>query len=236
LEEFSDLGSGFKIAMQDLDIRGAGNLLGAEQSGFIADIGFETYHKILNEAVSELKEEDFKDIFKEKADKKQTFPEIKFVRDCQIDTDLELLFPESYISGSSERIMIYRELDSIENEEQLIKFKNELEDRFGKMPDESKQLLEIVKVRQKAIELGMEKIILKEQKMMCYFVANPQSPFYQSQLFQNIVKYLQKGKNRSRMQQKNNKLNLTFSDITNVETASFILDEMINEATMNLAS
>ena len=225
LEEFSDLGSGFKIAMQDLDIRGAGNLLGAEQSGFIADIGFETYHRILNEAVQELKQEEFKDIFKEKEDQKQDFPEMKFVEDCQIDTDLELLFPENYIPGSSERVMMYKELDNIENEKQLLDFKNGLEDRFGKMPPESRQLLEIVKLRHKAVELGMEKIILKEQKMICNFISDPEAPFYRSPVFREIVEYVRKGTNKSHMQQKNNKLTLTFSYVPDVETANYIMDE-----------
>jgi transcription-repair coupling factor (superfamily II helicase) len=229
LEEFSDLGSGFKIAMQDLDIRGAGNLLGAEQSGFIADIGFETYHRILNEAVQELKQEEFKDIFRKKENQKQVFPAIKFVEDCQIDTDLELLFPENYIPGSSERIMMYRELDNIENEKQLLEFKNNTEDRFGKLPPESRQLLEIVKLRHKAIELGMEKIILKEQKMICNFITNPESPFYHSPVFRKIVGYVQEGTNKSRMQQKNNKLTLTFSYVPDVETANYIMGEMIEK-------
>jgi transcription-repair coupling factor (superfamily II helicase) len=228
LGEFSDLGSGFKIAMQDLDIRGAGNLLGAEQSGFIADIGFETYQRILNEAVQELKQEEFREIFKGK-EEKDVFPELRFVQDCQIDTDLELLFPESYIPGSGERIMMYRELDNIDDEKHLLQFKNELEDRFGKMPEESRQLLEIVKLRHKALELGIEKIILKEQKMICHFIADPGSPFYQSSIFPKIVKYVQKGTNRSHMQQKNNKLTLTFANVADVETANYIMNEMLTE-------
>ncbi len=230
LEEFSDLGSGFNIAMQDLDIRGAGNMLGAEQSGFIADIGFETYHRILNEAIQELKQEEFQDVFKEKkGDEKQAqaFLNIQFVQDCQIDSDMELLFPESYIPGSSERMLLYRELDNIENEEQLTQFKNGLEDRFGALPAESIELLEVVRLRWKAIELGMEKIILKEGKMICHFISDPKSPFFQSPAFLKIVHFVQKNPQQGRMKEKNQKLNLIFSNIPNVETAGYILGEML---------
>lgn len=231
IEEFSELGSGFNIAMQDLDIRGAGNLLGAEQSGFIADIGFETYHRILNEAVQELKQEEFKGLFKEEDQKQaRAFLNIKFTRDCQIDTDMELLLPESYIPGSAERMSLYRDLDNIENKEQLEKFMKDLEDRFGKLPDETRELLEIVKLRWKAIELGMEKILLKEGKMICYFISDQQSPFYQSQLFMNIVRYVQNGKTKGIMQEKRHKLTFTVRNVTNVETARYILEDMTAEA------
>jgi transcription-repair coupling factor (superfamily II helicase) len=232
IEEFSDLGSGFNIAMQDLDIRGAGNLLGAEQSGFIADIGFETYHRILNEAVQELKQDEFKDIFKDKEDdrkKAQAFLNLKFVQDCQIDTDMELLFPEDYIPGSSERMLLYRELDNIENEEQLEQFRKSLIDRFGQLPPESRELLDVIQLRWKAIKLGMEKIILKEQKMICNFVSDPKSPFFQSPAFVKIVQFVQKGKNKGRMKEKNQKLTLTFPNIPNVETADYLLNEMLKE-------
>ncbi|HKJ80253.1 MAG TPA: TRCF domain-containing protein, partial [Prolixibacteraceae bacterium] len=226
IEEFSDLGSGFNIAMQDLDIRGAGNLLGAEQSGFIADIGFETYHRILNEAIQELRQEDFKDVFKEDDQKqRQAFLNIKFANDCQIDTDMELLFPGDYIPGNSERMLLYRELDNIENEQQLEAFKNGLIDRFGKLPQESRELLEVVQLRWKAIDLGIEKIYLKEKKMICYFVANQKSPFYQSEDFVKIVQYIQKNKN-GRMKEIKNKLTLTFPNIPNVETADYQLNEI----------
>jgi transcription-repair coupling factor (superfamily II helicase) len=234
IEEFSDLGSGFNIAMQDLDIRGAGNLLGAEQSGFIADIGFETYHRILNEAVQELRQEEFKGVFRE-GDQKQAeaFMKINFAQDCQIDTDMELLFPQDYIPGSSERMLLYRELDNIENKQQLDQFRSGLEDRFGELPPETRELLEVVKLRWKAIELGMEKIILKEGKMICYFISDQQSPFYQSALFMKIVQYVQKGKTKGQMRERNHKLTLTFSNVPNVETAGYILEEMIGEVALN---
>ncbi len=227
LEEFSDLGSGFNIAMQDLDIRGAGNMLGAEQSGFIADIGFETYHRILNEAIQELKQEDFKGVFEdENQSQSQAFLNLKFVTDCQIDTDLELLFPENYIPGTSERMLLYRELDNIETEEELKKYREGLIDRFGKLPSESNELLEVVRLRWKAIHLGMEKIILKNKKMICYFVSDQQSPFYQSADFMKIVQYIQRSKTSGKMKEMNHKLTLTFSDVPNVETAGYILEEI----------
>jgi transcription-repair coupling factor (superfamily II helicase) len=244
LEEFSELGSGFNIAMQDLDIRGAGNMLGAEQSGFIADIGFETYHRILNEAIQELKQEEFKGVFEEEGSKQaqaplnaqwrnvspgQAFLNIKFVNDCQIDTDLELLFPNGYIPGTSERMLLYRELDNIENEGQLHQFEDNLVDRFGKLPRESRELLEVVRLRWKAIDLGMEKIILKNKKMICHFVSDQQSPFYQSSDFIQIVRFIQKRKPDGKMKESNQKLTLTFSNVANIETATFILREIIDE-------
>jgi transcription-repair coupling factor (superfamily II helicase) len=228
IEEFSDLGSGFSIAMQDLDIRGAGNMLGAEQSGFIADIGFETYHRILSEAVQELKQEEFKGVFDDIGDQKQTqaFLKLNYVNDCQIDTDLELLFPDDYIKGTSERMLLYRELDNLENEEQLKLFRTVLIDRFGKMPQESHELLEVVQLRWKAIELSIEKIILKNKNMICYFVSDQQSKFYQSAEFLKIVRYIQKSGN-GKLKEMNHKLTLTFPNIFNVETADFILKEII---------
>lgn len=225
IEEFSELGSGFNIAMQDLDIRGAGNLLGAEQSGFIADIGFETYHRILNEAIQELKQTDFKDIFKdEKEDSTQAFLKVNFAGDCQIDTDLELLFPDSYIQSISERMMLYRELDSIENEEELVQFGAGLIDRFGKLPPESEELIEVVRLRRVAISLGMEKIILKNQKMVCHFISDPQSPFYQSPVFGKVLQYVQTHHQSCRMKEANNKLSLTFEKVKSVKKAKEVLD------------
>ena len=227
LEEFSDLGSGFNIAMQDLDIRGAGNLLGAEQSGFIADIGFETYHRILNEAMQELKQEEFKGVFENEAETQaQAFLNTKFVNECLVDTDFELLFPENYIPETSERMLLYRELDNIKTEAELQKYREGLIDRFGKMPPESHELLEVVKLRWKSIQLGMEKITLKNEKMICYFVSNQQSPFYQSDDFLRIVQFIQKNNSSGRMKEINHKLTLTFDNIPNVETAGYILDKI----------
>jgi transcription-repair coupling factor (superfamily II helicase) len=230
IEEFSELGSGFNIAMQDLDIRGAGNLLGAEQSGFIADIGFETYHRILNEAILELKQTEFKDIFKdEKEDSSRAFLNVKFASDCQIDTDLELLFPDKYIQSISERMLLYRELDNIESEEALVQFEAGLIDRFGKLPAQSIELIEVVRLRRIAIDLGMEKIILKNQKMVCHFISDPKSPFYQSATFGTVLKYVQTHVNTCRMKENNNKLTLTFEKIKTVKKAKEVLENMREE-------
>ncbi|MBN2637431.1 MAG: transcription-repair coupling factor [Prolixibacteraceae bacterium] len=227
IEEFSDLGSGFNIAMQDLDIRGAGNMLGAEQSGFIADIGFETYHRILNEAIQELKHDEFKDVFADDEQQDtQAFLNIKFVNDCQIDTDLELLLPDDYVHGTSERMLLYRELDNLENEEQLQLFKKNIIDRFGKMPKETRELIDVVKLRWKAIDLGIEKVILKNGKMICYFVADQKSPFYQSKAFISMVQFVNKSSYNGKMKEQNHKLTLTFPNIQNVEMADYLLKEM----------
>ncbi len=230
IEQFSELGSGFNIAMQDLDIRGAGNMLGAEQSGFIADIGFETYHRILNEAIQELKQEEFSDLFAEQDDNQsQAFFNIKYVNDCVIDTDMELLFPSDYIPGNSERMMLYRELDNIENQEQLEQYTKGLIDRFGTLPAESRELLDVLPLRWKAIDLSMEKIILKEKKMICYFVSDQRSSFYQSERFIKIVQHIQKGKTKGKMKEANGKLTLSFANVPNIETADYILKEIITD-------
>ena len=224
IEEFSDLGSGFNIAMQDLDIRGAGNLLGAEQSGFIADIGFETYHRILSEAILELKQTDYKELFKDqKDDSSQAFLKVNFASDCQIDTDLQLLFPDKYIQSISERMLLYRELDNLETEESLVQFEAGLIDRFGKLPQESIELIEVVRLRWVAIRLGMEKIILKNKKMICHFVSDPQSPFYQSPVFGKVLQYLQTHHQTCRMKEGNNRLSLTFDKVKTVKLAKEVL-------------
>jgi transcription-repair coupling factor (superfamily II helicase) len=186
IEEFSELGSGFQIAMRDLDIRGAGDLLGGEQSGFISDIGFDMYQKILNEAIAELKSSDFKDLFDEEIKKEQ-----KFVSECSIETDLEMLIPDHYINSTAERFSLYNRLDNIENEENLQKFQNELSDRFGKIPHQVKELFNAVRLRWVAKQLGFERIILKNRKLRCYFVENQDSPYYQSSIFQAILSFAQ---------------------------------------------
>ncbi len=185
LEEFSDLGSGFNIAMRDLDIRGAGNLLGGEQSGFIANIGYETYQKILEEAIQELKETEFKDLFKEELEKER-----KFVRDVQVDTDVEMLIPDDYINNIQERLNLYTELDQIETEEKLEAFAEKMKDRFGPIPPEVNELFEGVKLRWVCKILGFERLILKNDKLRCYFIGNPQSPFFETDLFQNMIQYI----------------------------------------------
>jgi transcription-repair coupling factor (superfamily II helicase) len=226
IEEFSDLGSGFNISMQDLDIRGAGNMLGAEQSGFIADIGFETYHRILNEAVQELKSEEFGDLFNDQEqDTSQAFLKIQFVSDCQIDTDLELLFPDSYIPGTAERMMLYRELDNQENEPQLQKFEASLVDRFGKLPAVSADLLNVVRFRWAAIKLGIERIVLKNHKMICYFPTDQRSPYYQSDAFGKILRYVQTHPRKCRMKEEG-KLTLTFEAILTIGEAVGLLKDI----------
>ena len=185
LEEFSDLGSGFNIAMRDLDIRGAGNLLGGEQSGFIANIGYETYQKILEEAIQELKETEFKELFKEELEKDR-----KYVRDVQVDTDVEMLIPDEYVNSIQERLNLYTELDKIETEEKLEAFAKNLQDRFGPIPPEVIELFEGLKLRWICKELGFERLILKNNKLRCYFISNPQSPFFETDLFKNMLQLI----------------------------------------------
>jgi len=229
IEEFSELGSGFNIAMRDLDIRGAGDLLGAEQSGFIADIGYETYHRILNEAIQELKQTEYKELFEEEQqDAGQAFLKSKFISDCQIDTDMELLFPDAYIQSISERMLLYRELDSMETEESLSLFEASLNDRFGKLPPQSIELLEVVRLRWLAIELGIERIILKNRNMICYFIADQKSPFYQSDAFSKVLHFVQHNPGKCRMKESNSKLSLSFEKVISVAKAKTILSGILN--------
>ncbi len=185
IEEFSDLGSGFSIAMRDLDIRGAGNILGGEQSGFITDIGYETYQKILDEAIQELKETDFKELFKE-----DLLKERKFVRDVHLETDIEMLIPDNYVNNIQERLNLYTELDKINNEDELAQFAKRTEDRFGKLPKELRALFEALRLRWLCKELGFERLILKSRKLRCYFVSNEQSPYFESAIFHHILQYV----------------------------------------------
>lgn len=225
IEEFSDLGSGFNIAMRDLDIRGAGDLLGAEQSGFIADIGYDAYHRILNEAIQELKQTEYKNLFEEEGEEaNQAFLNQKFISDCQVDTDMELLFPETYIHSISERMLLYRELDNIDTEENLQAFEAALLDRFGKLPEPSQELLEVVRLRWIAINLGIERIVLKGQKMICYFVSDQQSPFYDSPVFASIVSYVKQHLHSCKMKENGNKLSLTFNKVSNMAKAKAMIE------------
>ena len=185
IEEFSDLGSGFNIAMRDLDIRGAGNLLGGEQSGFISEIGFETYQRILEEAIQELKESDFKELFKEDLEKKQ-----EYVRDVKVETDTEMLIPDEYVSNIQERLNLYTELDKIKTEASLEQFATALQDRFGNIPTQIKELFDGLQVRWICQKLGFEHLSLKNKKLRCYFIGNPQSPFFETGLFANIMKHI----------------------------------------------
>ncbi len=196
LEQFNELGSGFQIAMRDLDIRGAGNLLGGEQSGFITDIGFEMYQKILGEAIRELKDTDFKEVFADERERKRDF-----VSDCTIDTDLEILIPDYYVTNITERLSLYTQLDDLETEEQLNKFALDLCDRFGSIPSQVEDLFTTVKCRRLAIGLGFEKLILKNQQLRMYFISNPDSPYFESATFNHILAYIQNQTNKARLKQ-----------------------------------
>ncbi|WP_343700226.1 transcription-repair coupling factor [Chitinophaga sp.] len=196
LEQHSELGSGFQIAMRDLDIRGAGNLLGGEQSGFIAEIGLDMYQKILDEAIRELKQTDFKDLFKDQLEEKKDY-----ISDCTIDTDLEILIPDSYVESIQERLNLYQELDNITQEARLTEFEQGMEDRFGPVPEPVKDLFTTIRTRWMAIELGFEKMILKEETLRCYFINNPDSPYFESPTFQHILHYIQTRTNNARLKQ-----------------------------------
>ena len=222
--DFSDLGSGFQIAMRDLDIRGAGNLLGGEQSGFINDMGFDTYMKILNEAVEELKEEDwYKDIADENSVTDNSVFSRQFVKETVIDTDLQLLIPESYVSSLTERLLLYRELDNITKEEDLKQYEIGLRDRFGPLPLEAIELINVVRMRWKAMRLGFEKLTLKNKKMLAYFLNKQQSDYFSSPMFQAALMFAQKYPNLCTLKEQNNKLYLTIEDVGSVKRASEVL-------------
>lgn len=214
IEQFSDLGSGFSIAMRDLDIRGAGNLLGGEQSGFITDIGYETYQKILDEALQELKETEFRDLYKIEEDE-----HYNFVQECVIETDLELLIPDDYVNNVTERLVLYRELDDIKDEEHLQKYRLSLIDRFGPMPQSTEALINTIRLRWLAKEIGIEKLILKRGKLICYFISNEKSPFYQSSKFTRVLKYIEKNHRIAKMEEKNGRLQIGYENIANVNGA-----------------
>jgi len=230
IENFSGLGSGIHIAMQDLDIRGAGNMLGAEQSGFIADLGYETYQKILAEAVKELKEDEFADVYAEElqAAGEEKISGEDFVSECQVESDLELLFPNEYIPSSSERMLLYRELDGLELDKDVLEFKLRLEDRFGKVPHEGQELLRIVPLRRLAKRLGAEKIFLKAGRMTLFFVSNPDSPYYQSAAFGKVIGYMGMNPRYCNLREQNGKRSMVVKNVENVETAVSILQEIVS--------
>ncbi len=228
IESFSDLGSGIHIAMQDLDIRGAGNLLGAEQSGFIADLGYETYQKILKEAVTELRTEEFADAMKaDTATDGENDGADDFVADCTVETDLELLLPALYVPQESERISLYRELDSIERELDLRAFRERLQDRFGKIPPETAELLRIPRLRRLARRLGIEKVALKQGAMFLYFVGDNNVAYYQSPMFGRLVRYLQNNASRVRIRQNGERRSFAVAHVPTVEEAVAILEGVL---------
>lgn len=227
IEDFSDLGSGFNIAMQDLDVRGAGDVLGAEQSGFISDIGFETYQKILNEALIELRQNDPQQIFADGAGGTND-ANLQYVADCQIDTDEELLFPESYISSISERMKLYKVLDSLNNNEEIEKFRAQLVDRFGPLPEVSEQLLHIVGIRKTAERLGIEKLVFKNKQLLLYFVADQNSAFYQSATFSSIINWIQQNPRSVKLKELKGKLCLT-ATLQSMSEVAALLNNMENK-------
>ncbi len=224
LEQFSDLGSGFQIAMRDLDIRGAGNMLGGEQSGFMAEIGFEMYQKILGEAIHELKRTSFKDLFKEEITKQDDF-----VSDCTIDTDLEILIPDSYVESITERLSLYTRLDSCEKEQELLDFHKEMEDRFGPVPSQVEDLFTTVRCRWMAVEIGFEKMTLKEDTLRCYFINRPDSPYFESMLFKQVLIFLQKGTNKARLKQTGRMFLMIVDDVKDMGSMHHFLEQMHKE-------
>lgn len=219
IEEFSDIGSGFNIAMRDLDIRGAGNLLGSEQSGFISEIGYDMYQKILDEAIRELKQTEFKELFKDEMEEQP-------VSDCTIETDLELLIPDDYISNITERLILYKELDSLETEEELAVFEKKLTDRFGKLPKQTTDLIHAIRMRRLASRMGFEKLFLKQGRMVAYFTSDQDSAYFQSASFTRVLNYLKTNPSKCWMKESTNKLTLTFGQIHDVRDAIAALHEI----------
>jgi transcription-repair coupling factor (superfamily II helicase) len=221
LEQHSELGSGFQIAMRDLDIRGAGNMLGGEQSGFMAEIGFEMYQKILDEAIRELKRSAFKNLFQEEISRQDDY-----VQDTTIDTDLEILIPDDYVENITERLSLYTRLDSCESEDELQQFHQELEDRFGKVPSQVEDLFDTLRCRKIAVALGFEKISLKDQTVKCFFVNKPDSPYFESPVFQGILAYIQHQTNRAHLKQTGRSFLLTVEGIGGMPDLLTFLQKM----------
>jgi transcription-repair coupling factor (superfamily II helicase) len=225
IEDFAELGSGFNIALRDLDIRGAGDVLGGEQSGFITEIGFEMYNKILDEAIAELKEKEFSGVFSEELEQKKK----TWAVDCQIDTDLEILIPDSYVSNIAERLLLYKELDDLEKEEDLYEFAVKLRDRFGEIPKQTMELINAVRLRTVARELGFEKIVLKQRTLVAYFIASQESAYYQSERFQSLMQYIARNSQTMRMKERNNKLSLVRDSVKDINGALDFLNKIKHE-------
>ena len=228
IAQFSDLGSGFNIAMKDLEIRGAGDLLGGEQSGFINEIGFETYQKILQEAIVELKENEFSDLYQTKEEDKI------YLNDTQIDSDFELLFPDTYVNRVAERLNLYNELSNITSETELLTYEKNLIDRFGQLPTQAVDLLNSIRLKWIATKMGIEKLIMKNDKMTGYFISDQQNPFYQSNRFLKILQFVQKFPDRCKMQEKETRnglrLLISFENITSVSKALHVMQLLGNES------
>ena len=227
IENYSDLGSGIHIAMQDLDIRGAGNLLGAEQSGFIADLGYETYQKILSEAVSELKNEEFADLYAEEIKQQKQLSGEFFVSECTIECDLHAYLPETYVPGASERMMLYRELDSLSNDEQITNFRKRLLDRFGELPKEAEELLRIVPLRNLARRAGADRLVLHNRQMTLYFVQNTDSPFYRSAAFTRIIEFAAASPLRCKLDESKGRRRMTITQVPNAEAALITMQRLV---------
>jgi transcription-repair coupling factor (superfamily II helicase) len=221
LEEFAELGSGFNIAMRDMDIRGAGNLLGAEQSGFIADIGYDVYHKILEEAIRELKQTDFKELYQDEMNRTNDY-----VKDCAIETDLEMLIPDAYVKNTAERMILYKQLNETKNEEELKKFEVNLADRFGKIPKQIFELFNGVRLKWIATQLGMEQMIIKGRHLRCYFISNQESSFYNSPVFGKILTYVQQHKKGIYLRETEKYLVLNIEGVTSMKEAKEQLENI----------
>lgn len=215
LVQFSDLGAGFNIAMKDLDIRGAGNMLGGEQSGFISEIGFEMYQKILNEAIDELRENEFKDLFEER----NTDSPLQFVKDCILETDLEVRIPDDYVNNVAERLSLYQEMDNLQNEEELQKFAERLKDRFGPLPRQVQELIISFRLRWLAEKMGLERLVIKSGKMIGYFIADPQSHFYETEVFTQVLNHIQRNARGCKLSEKNDRLRIIFDEVKHIKDA-----------------
>lgn len=226
LETFSDLGSGFSLAMQDLDIRGAGNLLGAEQSGFMEDLGYETYQKILSQAVTELRNDEFQDLYAEEMAEGKEITGDDFVDDCAMESDLEMYFPDTYVPGSSERMLLYRELDNIERDEELDAYRKRLEDRFGPVPRQGEELMQVVALRRIGRRLGCEKIMLKQGTLQLQFVSNPDSAYYKSRAFGRCLDYIGHNARRCTLKEKYGKRFMVVSGVKSVGEGVFVMREI----------
>lgn len=227
LETFSDLGSGFNLAMQDLDIRGAGNLLGSEQSGFMEDLGYETYQKILNQAVTELKNDEFQDLYADDIKEGREVSGDEFVEDCAVESDLPMFFPDTYVPTSSERMLLYRELDNISDDDSLKAYRQRIVDRFGPVPREGEELMQVVLVRRLGRKLGCEKIMLRQGVMSMQFVSNQSSPFYQGKTFGRIIKYVMDNPRRCNFKDSKGHRLIKISNVPSVAEAVVVLKSML---------